>query len=128
MKTMCLSDARPPLAGAAEKIAPTAVSLSSVRLHGVIQEHAPVHPLKVEPSLGFAVSVTDIPVAKLALHAEPQLIPDGLLVTVPPPVPVFWIVISIDNGEVTLVPWSEPQPARKVERRATERRRETTSA
>jgi hypothetical protein len=83
---MCLIDARP-LAGAAERIAPIAVSLSRVRLHGAVPEHAPVHPVKVEPSLGFAVSVTDVPVAKFALHVNPQLMPAGALVTVPVPLP-----------------------------------------
>jgi len=52
MKTMCLSEAKPASGGAAEKIAPTAVSLSRVRLHGAVPEHAPVQPLKLEPSLG----------------------------------------------------------------------------
>jgi hypothetical protein len=82
-----LIEARPPIAGAAERVAPTAVSLSRVRVHGAVPEHAPVHAIKVEPSLGFAVSVTDVPVAKLALHVEPQLIPAGALVTVPVPPP-----------------------------------------
>ena len=90
--------------------------------------HDPVHPAKIELASDFAVSVTDVPLANFALHAKPQLIPDGLLVTVPPPVPAFWTVSSIDEGEVTWGPWGEPQPARKVERRATERRRETASA
>jgi hypothetical protein len=89
MKMMCLSEARPPLAGAAERIAPTAVSLSRVRLHGAVPEHAPVHPVKVEPSLGFAVNVTDDPVVNLALHVSPQLMPAGALVTVPVPLPEF---------------------------------------
>ena len=93
----------------------------------LVPEQAPDQPVKSELASGFAVSVTDVPLANSALHAEPQLIPDGLLVTVPPPVPAFWIVISIDNGEVTWVPWGEPQPARKVERMATERRHETAS-
>jgi len=87
MKTMCLSEASPPLAAVAERIAPTAVSLSRVRLHGAMPEHAPVHPVKAEPSLGFAVSVTGVPVAKLALHVSPQLMPAGALVTVPAPLP-----------------------------------------
>ncbi|HUX45716.1 MAG TPA: hypothetical protein VMV57_13270 [Terracidiphilus sp.] len=39
--------------------------------------------------MGFAVSVTAVPVAKLALHAAPQLSPDGLLVIVPSPDPAF---------------------------------------
>src|SRR5207302_352776 len=51
--------------------------------------HAPVHPVKVEPVVGVAVSVTCVPLLKLALHVVPQLIPAGLLVTVPLPVPAF---------------------------------------
>jgi len=50
---------------------------------------APDQPLKIELAFGFAVSVTEVPLAKFALHAEPQLIPAGLLVTVPPPDPAF---------------------------------------
>ncbi len=63
-----------------------------------VPEQAPNQPVKSELASGFAVSVTDVPLANFALHAKPQLIPDGLLVTVPPPVPAFWTVISIDNG------------------------------
>jgi hypothetical protein len=92
-----------------------------------VPEQAPDQPLKTELTFGFAVSVTDVPLANFALHAEPQFIPEGLLVTVPPPVPAFWTVISIDKGEVGSVIWGEPQPARKVETRATARRRDTTS-
>jgi hypothetical protein len=89
MKTICFSEARPLLAGAVEKIAPTAVLLARVTLHSAAPEHAPVHPVKVEPPLGFAVSVTDVPLAKLALHVSPQLMPAGALVTVPVPLPEF---------------------------------------
>src|SRR5450631_2877983 len=93
-----------------------------------VPEQAPDQPAKCELASCFAVSVTDVPLANFALHAKPQLIPDGLLVTVPPPVPAVWTVSAIDEGEISWVPWGEPQPARKVERRATERRRETASA
>jgi hypothetical protein len=48
---------------------------------------APDQPAKVEPELGAAVSVTDVPLAKPALHVVPQLIPEGSLVMVPVPVP-----------------------------------------
>jgi hypothetical protein len=41
----------------------------------------------VKPLLGAAVSVTDVPVGKLALQVDPQLIPGGTLVTTPVPVP-----------------------------------------
>src|ERR1700728_5185804 len=47
--------------------------------------HAPLQPLKNQPLAGVSVSVTCVPLAKLALQVEPQLIPDGVLVTVPLP-------------------------------------------
>jgi len=50
--------------------------------------HAPPHPVKVEFVLAVAVSVTWVPGLKAAAQVEPQLIPDGLLVTVPWPVPL----------------------------------------
>src|ERR1700688_425863 len=46
---------------------------------------APLQPLKPEPAAGVADKVTCVPLAKLALQAAPQLIPDGELVTVPLP-------------------------------------------
>ena len=48
---------------------------------------APDQLVKVEPAAGAAVRVTDVPLLKLAEHVLPQLIPAGLLVTVPVPVP-----------------------------------------
>ena len=60
-----------------------------------VPEHAPVQPANTEFASGAAVSVTAVPVLKLAVHVLPQLIPAGELVTVPPPVPVS--VTSIGN-------------------------------
>ena len=51
--------------------------------------HAPLQPANVEPLAAAAVSVTDVPLAKFALHVVPQLMPVGDDVTVPVPVPAF---------------------------------------
>jgi hypothetical protein len=48
--------------------------------------HAPPYPENVNPEPAAAVSVIDVPDAKLAVHVVGQLIPAGLLVTVPVPV------------------------------------------
>jgi hypothetical protein len=54
-----------------------------------LQSELPLQPAKVEPLAGLAVSVTTCPLVKLALHVAPQLIPEGLEVTVPLPVPTL---------------------------------------
>src|SRR5437016_7926614 len=59
---------------------------------------APLHPANVEPVAGVAVKVTVVPLVKLALHVlVGQLIPDGLLVIEPEPLPAE----VTDNGKVT---------------------------
>ena len=62
-----------------------------------VPEQAPDQPLKIEFAFGLAVSVTDVPLANVVVHVDPQLIPAGLLVTVPPPVPAFWTEIWMDK-------------------------------
>ena len=47
--------------------------------------HAPPQPENELPEPGAAVNVTLVPLVKLALHVVPQLMPAGLLVTVPVP-------------------------------------------
>ena len=51
--------------------------------------HAPDHPVKLEPVLGAAVSVTVVPTTKLLWHTVPQEIPVGAEVTVPAPASAF---------------------------------------
>src|SRR5450631_394620 len=48
---------------------------------------APFHPAKKAPVPGFGVNCTLVPEAKEAVQVEPQLMPAGLLVTVPVLVP-----------------------------------------
>lgn len=52
----------------------------------------PVHPVKDEFAAAVSVSVTWVPLAKLALQVGAQLIPDGLLAIVPVPVPARLMV------------------------------------
>jgi hypothetical protein len=69
------------------KVAVTAVLAEIVRAQLPAPVQAPDHPANVEPEAGVAVRVTIVPLLKVALHTLPQLIPLGLLVTVPVPVP-----------------------------------------
>src|SRR5215467_9934703 len=49
----------------------------------------PLQPTKIEPAAAAAVSVTELFVGNEALQVFPQLMPAGLLVTVPAPVPAL---------------------------------------
>src|ERR1700761_4758263 len=55
----------------------------------LVPDHAPPQPAKVEPDSGVAVRTTVCPSGKEAAHVAPQLIPAGLLVTLPEPEPAF---------------------------------------
>jgi hypothetical protein len=70
-----------------EKVATTEAALSSVSVQGPVPVQAPDHPENVSPVPGVAVSVTTVPPLKVAVHVDPQLMPAGLLVTVPVPDP-----------------------------------------
>ena len=49
----------------------------------------PLQPEKVEPVAGAGVRVTGVLPSKGPEQLEPQMIPDGALITVPLPVPIF---------------------------------------
>src|SRR5581483_520223 len=69
-------------------VAVTAVPWPTVTLHGPMPEHAPDQPANWEFAPALAESVTFVPAPNFALQVCPQLIPAGLLVTVPVPGPV----------------------------------------
>ena len=71
------------------KVAVTLVSAVTVTSQADVPLHAPPHPVNVELPVGFGVSVTLVPLSKSALQVLPQLIPPGLLLTVPVPLPAI---------------------------------------
>src|SRR3989441_9625910 len=89
------------------KVAVTVVPAESVTTHVPVPEQPPpLQPVKVEPAAGAAVSVTAVPLVKLAEHVAPQVIPAGELVTVPLPVPALLTVsatVGRAKGAVTVV-------------------------
>ena len=68
-------------------VAVTLVLALTVTVQVAVPVQAPDQPAKVEPEEGVAVRVTEVPLLKVAAQVEPQLIPAGVLVTVPVPVP-----------------------------------------
>jgi hypothetical protein len=69
-------------------VALTATSPFTVTAQSPCPLQGPPHPWKANPSAGRAVSLTDVPMRKEAVHAGSQLIPPGELSTVPLPVRV----------------------------------------
>ena len=63
-----------------------------VTLQVLVPVQAPDQPANVELAFGVAVSVTMVPLVKLALHIAPQLIPARLLMIVPVPMPALCTV------------------------------------
>src|SRR2546427_6989810 len=81
-------------------VAVTVVAAESVTVQVPVPEQPPpLQPVKVEPAAGVAVSVTAVPLEKLAEQVAPQLIPAGELVTVPLPVPAL-LTVSAKLGRL----------------------------
>jgi hypothetical protein len=60
-----------------------------------LQSESPPQDTNVDPAAGAAASATSCPDENDALQVDPQLIPEGVLVTVPLPVPVLLSVNSL---------------------------------
>jgi hypothetical protein len=70
------------------KSAVTVVSPFKVTVQVPVPEQPPPdQPPNVEPEPAVAVSVTGVPAANACEQAEPQLMPAGMLLTLPEPLP-----------------------------------------
>jgi hypothetical protein len=76
----------------APKVAVTALEPPDFTVQPPLPVHAPVQPEKVKPLSGAAESVTAALFWKVAAHVPGQLIPAGVLVTVPDPPPAVFTV------------------------------------
>ncbi|MEZ4402236.1 MAG: hypothetical protein R3B06_19585 [Kofleriaceae bacterium] len=70
------------------KLAVTSAEPATTKLHVPVEQPAPVHPVKIESPAAVAVSASDVPGGYASEQSAPQLMPTGLDVTVPVPVPV----------------------------------------
>jgi hypothetical protein len=69
-------------------VAVTVVSAFIVTTQLEVPLHTPpLQPVNVEPLAGAAANVTELPMVKGAEQVAPQAMPDGVLVTLPLPVP-----------------------------------------
>jgi hypothetical protein len=73
-----------------------------VTVHAPVPLHAPPQPAKLEPDAGVAVRLTLVPCAKLVVQVEPQLMPVGVLVTVPAPDPLL-LTVNPNCGALEVV-------------------------
>jgi hypothetical protein len=86
---------------------------------------APDQPAKNEFAAGEALRVTCVPLEKLAAQVLPQLMPAGVLLTVPAPPPEAWTLSWKEPvGRPELLP-PPPQPLRII--RNMEVRQQTTT-
>ena len=78
------------------------ISVLMVTVQGPVPRQLdPVQPANDEPAAGVAVKVTIVPTANEAEQTVPQLIPAGLLVTVPDPDPPL-LTVSVNVCAVTV--------------------------
>ena len=113
MNTIWLIDCNVPANVAVTDCAPPWETVQVVS----VPEQAPPQPANCDPSLLFAVKVTTVPV-KFALHALPQSMPPGELVTLPPCTPAsvtLRLMGELGGGGGPPEPFTTPwHPARRV--------------
>src|SRR5882762_982364 len=88
--------------------------------NGLVPEQESLQPENVAPAPADAVSVTVVPRWYPATHVDPQLMPDGLLATLPGPVVVTvsvnncWVKVAVTTvlalSTTTQVPVPEQPP------------------
>lgn len=108
--------------GAAVKVAVTLAAASIVSVQVCTPLQAPDHPPKTKPLPGVAVRVTTVPLLKLAEQFELQLMPSGLLVTVPDPVIVTLSCKEEGDGFPGLVLLFPPPHAERNKQEAAQTR------
>ena len=73
-------------------VAVTVALAFSMTVHAPEPLQAPDQFANVEVALAAADKVIAVPLGKVAVHVDPQLMPAGLLVMVPAPPPALWTV------------------------------------
>jgi hypothetical protein len=98
-------------------VAVTEVLPFMVRTHGAVPvQPPPDQPANDEPVDGDAVSVTPVPAGYTSVQSAPQLIPAGVLVIVPVPVPFFitvkvaWLNVATTETAAFTVTTHAPVP------------------
>jgi hypothetical protein len=91
-------------------VAVTVVAPLTVTVQVPVPLQAPLQPVKTEPEAALAVSVIGVPTATTWVQSEPQAIPAGTLVTVPPPLPFL-----LTDKVAVVVPVVEPLTPREME-------------
>jgi hypothetical protein len=89
------------------KVAVTARAVLIVTVQPPVPLQAPLQPLKTQPLVAVAVKVTFVPLENPALHVDGQLMPAGLLVTVPLPVK---LTVRTDEFEILTAIGCEGMP------------------
>ena len=79
---------------AAVNVAVTEMGALPATVQAVAPAQPPLQPVKVEPLVGVAVRVTALPGGYVAEQVLPQMIPSGVLATIPAPAPAFLTVTS----------------------------------